>query len=92
MSDNNQVFTCPAGSRHFFKDMRAKSKSAGPPWRFFMRCAKCTAMLCQIVSETADKQGNVMPKTTAWIITAHGSTVGLESKTRPATPKETAAV
>ncbi len=87
MADNNQVYTCPPNVRHFFKDMRAKSKTAGPPWRFFSRCVKCTAILCQIVSEVT-VNGEIMPKTTAWIMTSDGKQQVVDSTTKKARPQD----
>ncbi len=86
---NNQVYTCPPNVRHFFKDMRAKSKTAGPPWRFFSRCVKCTAILVQIVSEVT-VNGDIMPKTTAWIMTSDGKQTAADSTTKKARPQDAA--
>ena len=79
---------CPSGSKHFFKDMRAKSKAAGPPWRFFMRCAKCTTMFVQIVSEVV-VNGDIRPKVSAYLITSSGRTIPIAADVKKTDPVPT---
>jgi hypothetical protein len=86
----NQITVCPDNVRHHFRDMRAKSKAAGPPWHFFSRCIRCTAILHQIVSQKIDKQGNITPVSTAFIITSSKPTQ-IQSRVERASPEAVAA-
>lgn len=71
--DANQITVCPNNVRHHFRDMRSKSKAAGPPWTYFSRCTRCTAMLMQVVGTKQHANGDVVPTMTSYLLTSKGS-------------------
>jgi hypothetical protein len=74
MSQLSQITVCQLPLKHHFKDMRAKSKQAGPPWFFFMRCVRCTAILQQVITCSTDTGGNNKPGVKIYLITPMGTT------------------
>lgn len=62
------IFVCPGQTRHYFKEVRSKAKQPGPPFFFFLRCSRCTALLEQMVYHKADQFGNVTPALHSYIL------------------------
>jgi hypothetical protein len=68
---DDQLFRCPAGSKHFFaRNMKQISKPS-EPFTFMQNCRKCTALLLRTIVTKADKQGNRIPTVSAFLV-EHG--------------------
>ena len=58
--DNLTQFVCPEG-RHKWREIRAKQKDPGPPYKLMLRCRICAAIKTQVISYERMKDGSEIP-------------------------------